>query len=47
MSKIELFELVAVLTAKNMALEREIKRLEKQTNRLWEDLKEKEDNDGK
>lgn len=38
----ELFELVVVLTAKNMALEKEIKRLEKQTHRLWEDLKEYE-----
>ena len=42
MSNDELFELVAVLTAKNMALEGEIKRLEKQTDRLWEDLKEYE-----
>ncbi len=42
MSNDELFELVAVLTAKNMALEEEIKRLNKQTDRLWEDLKEYE-----
>ena len=42
MSNDELFELVAVLTAKNMALEEEIKRLNKQTDRLWETLKEYE-----
>lgn len=34
----ELFELVVMLTTKNMALEAEIKRLEKQTDRLVEDL---------
>lgn len=38
MKRQELLELVAFLTAKNMALEKEIKRLEKQTRRLWEDL---------
>lgn len=43
MKREELFELVAVLTAKNMALEEEIKRLNKQTHRLWEDLKEYEE----
>ena len=42
MEKDELFKLVAVLTAKNTALEEEIKRLNKQTDRLWEDLKEYE-----
>ena len=47
MEKDELFELVAVLTAKNTALEKEIERLCKQTDRLWEDLKEyqEEEND--
>ena len=45
MSNDELFELVAVLTAKNMALEEEIKRLEKQTDRLREDLNQKIDDE--
>lgn len=40
MEKDELFELVVVLTAKNMALEEEIKRLKKQTDRLIDDLNE-------
>ncbi len=40
MERQELLELVASLNAKNTALEEEIKRLEKQTDRLWEDLKE-------
>lgn len=40
MSNDELFELVAVLTAKNMALEEEIKRLNKQTDQLIKDLNE-------
>jgi len=40
MEKDELFELVVMLTVKNMDLEKEIKRLNKQTDRLWEDLKE-------
>tara|TARA_R100000329_G_C7543252_1_gene191824 strand:+ start:219 stop:449 length:231 start_codon:yes stop_codon:yes gene_type:complete len=46
----ELLELVVALAAKNIALEKEIERLVKQTNRLWEDLKEYEkdqdDDDG-
>lgn len=47
MEKEELFELVAVLTAKNIALEEEIERLCKQTDRLWEDLKEYEKTQGR
>ena len=42
MERQELLELVISLTVKNMDLEKEIKRLNKQTDRLWEDLKEYE-----
>ena len=43
MERQELLELVASLNAKNMALEEEIKRLEKQTDRLIKEWNDEED----